>query len=273
MCSSDLIQLNEQLADSWKDFESQMNMMVFDNTQSLVSDVEEYRKKQAKETEAANDKLLDALANYYDRVEEQQKKSSETMSKYAERAAENMQDAFANFLFDPFAKGTRSMGEQFAIMLRQMAAQAAASKIFDLLKPLASAGLSAAWSGVSGLFSSGFTPTTVTAQTVSAMDFSPIRTPKFASGGYYSGGLRLVGEYGPELEATGASMIFNAQQTRDLLSNSGSVNNITVNVTNDGKQSPDMLGDQIAKSIVRTIAREEIANATRPGNQLNKARF
>jgi tape measure domain-containing protein len=267
------IDANKKIADSWKDFDKEMDMLVFDSTQSLVADVEQYKNKFRKENEAADEKLADAIAAYNDRVLEEEKKKSETMSKYAERAAENMQDAFANFLFDPFAKGTRSMGEEFAIMLRRMAAQAAASKIFDLLTPFVKTGLSAAWGGISGLFSSGFTPTTVTAQTVSAMDFSPIRTPKFASGGYHSGGLRLVGENGPELEATGASRIYNTQQTKELLSGSGSVNNITVNVTNDGKQSPDMLGDQIAKSIVRTIAREEIANATRPGNQLNKARF
>ena len=41
--------------------------------------------------------------------------------------------------------------------------------------------------------------------------------PGFAAGGDHSGGWRIVGENGPELEATGASRIFNSQQTRDLL--------------------------------------------------------
>lgn len=41
--------------------------------------------------------------------------------------------------------------------------------------------------------------------------------PGFASGGDFSGGLRLVGENGPEIEATGASRIWNAQQTRGML--------------------------------------------------------
>lgn len=42
-------------------------------------------------------------------------------------------------------------------------------------------------------------------------------TPAFASGGTHSGGLRLVGENGPELEVTGPSRIFNASQTRAIL--------------------------------------------------------
>jgi exonuclease VII small subunit len=44
---------------------------------------------------------------------------------------------------------------------------------------------------------------------------------KFASGGDFGGGLRLVGENGPELEATGPSRIFNAQKTQDILRGGG----------------------------------------------------
>lgn len=41
--------------------------------------------------------------------------------------------------------------------------------------------------------------------------------PGFATGGDFLGGLRIVGEKGPELEATGAARIFNVSQTRDIL--------------------------------------------------------
>lgn len=43
-------------------------------------------------------------------------------------------------------------------------------------------------------------------------------TPTFASGGMHSGGMRLVGERGPELEVTGPSRIYSAQQTKNMLS-------------------------------------------------------
>lgn len=42
--------------------------------------------------------------------------------------------------------------------------------------------------------------------------------PAFAAGGDHMGGLRLVGENGPELEATGPSRIYNASQTASMLS-------------------------------------------------------
>lgn len=41
--------------------------------------------------------------------------------------------------------------------------------------------------------------------------------PAFALGGYHTGGLRLVGENGPEIEATGPSRIFNAGDTARML--------------------------------------------------------
>lgn len=238
------IKLNEQLADSWKNFESEMNMMVFDNTQSLVSDVEEYRKKQAeehlkkqaKETERTSKKLADDISDYYANTEDK-------MSKFAERAAQNMQDSFANFLFDPFAKGTDNMGLQFANMLRRMAAEEVASSILDWVKPYAKGFGSSMLSGITGMF---------------------------ATGGDHSGGLRIVGENGPELEATGASRIFNAQQTKDILNGSnGGVNNIVVNVANDKNMSADQLGAKIAEQIATKVSQREIANATRAGNRLN----
>ena len=46
--------------------------------------------------------------------------------------------------------------------------------------------------------------------------------PGFASGGFHSGGLRLVGENGPELEVTGPSRIYNASQTAAMLGGAGS---------------------------------------------------
>lgn len=45
--------------------------------------------------------------------------------------------------------------------------------------------------------------------------------PAFATGGHHAGGLRIVGENGPELEATGPSRIWNAQQTAALFSGGG----------------------------------------------------
>lgn len=46
-------------------------------------------------------------------------------------------------------------------------------------------------------------------------------TPRFAAGGMHSGGLRIVGEDGPELEATGPSRIWNDAQLRSAIDGGG----------------------------------------------------
>ena len=43
-----------------------------------------------------------------------------------------------------------------------------------------------------------------------------IRAQQFAMGGYHTGGMRMVGERGPELEATGPSRIFSHNQTASM---------------------------------------------------------
>lgn len=48
------------------------------------------------------------------------------------------------------------------------------------------------------------------------------KIPGYAAGGDHTGGWRIVGENGPELEATGPARIFNAGQTRDLMARLGS---------------------------------------------------
>lgn len=118
--------------------------------------------------------------------------AAKRMSIYAERAAENMQDAFADFLFDPFSKGLDGMLADFEVMLRRMAAQAAASEIFESFD----------WGGaLGGLVSAGFSaiggvPGTSSTGTYEAFNIDGLR----AAGGPVSrGNLYMVGEEGPEL--------------------------------------------------------------------------
>jgi hypothetical protein len=57
-----------------------------------------------------------------------------------------------------------------------------------------------------------------------SLSWSSLGMPAFATGGDHLGGYRIVGERGIELEATGPSRIFNADQTRNIFRN-GSADN------------------------------------------------
>lgn len=59
---------------------------------------------------------------------------------------------------------------------------------------------------------------------IAALKGEPI--PAFATGGMHLGGLRIVGERGPELEATGPARIWNASQTAAMLGGSANMERV-----------------------------------------------
>lgn len=92
--------------------------------------------------------------------------------------------------------GTALRAQAAAAQAQAAAAQAAAAQAQQAKEPVGrSTGL----------------PKPVTAPSVSRS------VQGYASGGYHFGGLRIVGERGPELEATGPARIWNATETRSML--------------------------------------------------------
>lgn len=67
-------------------------------------------------------------------IQDNAKEATDSMSTFADQAARNMQDAFADFLFDPFEDGVGGMLKGFGEALRRMIAEAVAadlaSKVF-----------------------------------------------------------------------------------------------------------------------------------------------
>ncbi|MDX3932699.1 MAG: hypothetical protein QHC77_12270 [Stenotrophomonas sp.] len=78
----------------------------------------------------------DTVSNYFDQ-----------MSAYAEQAARNMQDSFADFLFDPFAEGLGGMVDGVAKAMQRIAAEIVSSQAFEALGRWASSysGAGSSW--------------------------------------------------------------------------------------------------------------------------------
>jgi hypothetical protein len=106
-------------------------------------------------------------------------KSFSAMSVFAEQAGRNMQDALAQFLFDPFKDGLNGMLAGFVDTIRSMVAQLAAQ---ELLKAFFTWG--SGLGGGIGSFSSSV---------LSGL------TGKASGGPVSAGGAYLVGERGPEM--------------------------------------------------------------------------
>jgi len=108
------------------------------------------------------------------------------MTEFARTAAQNIQNIFANFLFDPFEGGLRGMLSSFVNMLRQMVAQLIAQQIL-----LSFFGM---FTGGTGMFAN-FAKAAV----------SSLSGTRAMCGPVSSGKSYLVGERGPEIFVPNAS--------------------------------------------------------------------
>jgi tape measure domain-containing protein len=76
---------------------------------------------------------FDAINQYMEENKEKATEWGESLEAITRRAAENMQDAFADFLFDPFADGMDGMLKKFVDTLRQMLAQQTSRELFGMI--------------------------------------------------------------------------------------------------------------------------------------------
>lgn len=117
-----------------------------------------------------------------------------------------------------------------------------------------------------------------------------IGIPGFANGGDFWGGLRVVGENGPELEATGASRIWTASQTRDILTsrsvpsaaNSNAsviqlqpvlVNNTSRQMAMEVEETTDARGQKQQRFIMSDLVAEGIATPGGKGAKTMKSTY
>ena len=94
--------------------------------------------------------------------------------------------------------------------------------------------------------------------------FEGFSIPGFASGTQsFAGGLRIVGENGPELEATGASRIFNASDTAQILNEAMQPNggNGGVNIMIDRTAASFVYVEQVSENDIRILANDEATKA------------
>lgn len=129
------------------------------------------------------DSILESTQGIADNMSEIFKQPFDELSPYADEAARNMQDAFADFLFDPFRDGLKGMLKGFIDIVRRMVAEAAAAKIFGS-KESGGLGLGGIITGAVGALFGG---------------------PRANGGPVDMGRSYLVGERGPELFTPGRS--------------------------------------------------------------------
>lgn len=207
----------------------------------------------AQEAAEAQRKLGEAFnAGAFDTsgLDAQKEKVSE-LSEFAIQASRNLQSSLADALKSGFQGGLDDMLKSFVGFLADAAAQAASSQLLELFK----GGGKSGGSGILGSIFSGL--------------FSGVAGAREFGGPVTAGKSYLVGERRPEI-FTPKSDGFILPSTNISGGSGGNVYNVTVAVNQNSSDSPDATGQKIAESFIRSIARQEITTAARPGNTLNK---
>lgn len=135
---------------------------------------------------------VEAAQDAFDKAEKAAEEASNGMAVFADQAARNMQDAFADFLFDPFDQGLKGMVRSFAQTMQRMAAEALSANIFQSI--VGAGGGGGLFSSLFGLGASFFSGGISSSGTYTAANIGR------AGGGPVAGGTPyMVGEQGPEL--------------------------------------------------------------------------
>jgi hypothetical protein len=144
-----------------------------------------------KAVEDLSDSVADSVSSNFRDVAESNSKALDDMhakskaatdefTVFADEAARNMQDAFADFLFDPFADGIDGMLKGFVNIVRRMLAEAASAQLF---KTLFGDGKDGSTGSLSGIFSA----------VIGAFGGHKAKGGPLESGKWY-----VAGEHGPE---------------------------------------------------------------------------
>lgn len=155
--------LERQLAE-WEQFTA--------NVQALVDAGRITQEEALKRNAEKTDEFLQEIEITAERMTVPVQEAIEETSEFARQAARNMQDAFAEFLFDPFEDGLDGMLENFSNTLRRMAAEIVAAQLAEQFhfEDLFSGNLGGLFGGGRG---AELTPIEITAQ----------RVPEIASAG------------------------------------------------------------------------------------------
>lgn len=191
---------------------------------------------------------LETLDKQYEKTAEKAQKFGLDIDEFGKQAARNLQDAFSDFLFDPFEKGLDGMLASFGNTLRRMAAEAAAQSILTNLFSKDALG------GVGGIFGEIF-----------GSIGEGLAGARATGGHVQAGSSYLVGERGMEVftPTVSGTIIPN-----NALSGGGGV---VVNIINNTPSQVSTRQGSNGTSIEVLIDQAVATNMARAGSQTNQS--
>lgn len=184
------------------------------------------------------------LAERYAEAMEKAKRSTQDLNEFAVQAARNIQNAFADFLFDPFEDGLEGMVSGFADALRRMVANLLAQQMLMQFFGGLSGSSNPILAGMGVQFGGG----------------------RWQGGAGQAGKTYLAGEQGPELVHLGASAHFTPNHRLGGEVNVNVINNTPVQISR--RERRDGNGGKSIELIIDEAVSQQIA---RPGSNSHRA--
>lgn len=197
-----------------------------------------------------------AVGDLYKRLDELERpaqKAGQAISTFADQAARNIQDGLGDTLQRTLEGNFEGIGRMWQQLLNRMVAQEAAARLGEsMFGQRGPDGMrSGGWLDLALKAIGGFAGRPVVDPWGSEGMPMPGSPPRFAAGGNHAGGWRIVGERGPELEATGPSRIFNARDTAAILGRRGGAPVLNTTVVNhiDSRTDASQVQDLVARGV------------------------
>lgn len=237
--------------------------------------------------EQQHEEAVNRVTEAYNKQRDKMENTYFDLEELGKQAARNVQDAFADFLFDPFSEGLDGMLLGFVNVVRRMAAEAAAAQLAQSLFGSSGGGggwLGAIATGVSAYFGGGSTAASSMAQGATQAGYSNLAswTPGRAAGGPTTPGqLYEVNERNPEVFRQGGKDFLISTKAgevtplREHTGGGGDINiELTVNVDSSGAEvSTDVSGDtqrdanELA-NLMKQVSVKTMQDESRPGGIL-----
>lgn len=243
--------------------------------------------------------MVNGVTAEYEKQQDTQKETFFDLDELSKQAARNSQDAFADFLFDPFSKGLDGMLIGFVKVVQRMAAEAAAAQLAGKLFGSVGGGSGAGWLGslisIGASFFGGGGGATGAATAGGAAQgasnfgsqFDPsmgnVSFPGRASGGpTVAGQMYEVAENGPELyHRNGRSFLLDGQGGSVTPTGTGAAGTVGGNIqisqtfiidgqgnVNESGGNPDDQDSTKFANIMKNVAVQAIRDQQSPGGLL-----
>ena len=229
--------MQRQIALYWET--SQVAAMRYDTERGALKDLSDEQKANMLQMAESMD-WYDELKKHLDQMAEATKARQKQMEEIGLQAGRNMQGILADYLFNPFDKGLKSMARNFTNMLLQMSSQVASAKLLQ--------GLLGGLAGSANPFLAAL-----------GSSFGGMKD----GGGYVApGSWAIAGEIGPEI-VTGPAMVTSRSATASQLGNGIT---ISIDARDEGAEARirSMIQQEMLPQIIKAARDNTVAALKRP---------